>query len=934
MAQAAREQEPSLVPTLFPRHLVLALNNDHPDAILAVSANPAITQHTAFKIKCTDPSRYSVKPVCGYLAPGETVQVGIQLKGKWHPEDQFLVRTCTVSDEARAGLSAHDFWESVKGKTQVDKQILPVTSDDATLRLLAKNASLKTEDRLTDDELAHVRALRDRMSPLDWERMTRLALSSPLTLQAQGDQLEAQGDVKHAAERFTEWAVRSELNRDDAAHASACGRLAGLAMREGRLALAQVWHDTAHALAPESIGAWTGTLASASALKVAADQARDARLAALARLQQSAPGPAAVSVARSPPAAVAANRSGGGGALSALTRQREAQQRHVERAQAARVAASGTPVRSSPAGAGANRLAAEAEGPFHLHVTFEHKTRRLAIADTAARAMEMTVRDMKRLVQVAFDVPLAGDEDVVLAVGGNALTDAWRGADFGLRATTRIDASVGKRHRRPLDRLSVVVVDVETLDAPSASPPPPPPPPPAPVATPATPVAPSSVRDQVRTLEQKIEATESPPSAPMAHKRTTPSPPVQQHRATALLQQQQQQQEQHALKDANARLKRELDAARAEVARLSELCDALAEDKAQLLAKLHGVAVVAAAPPTPPPVASRLDFSTLGTCCVAAPMWMLVPSPEEEDYFEGEEGGVVVLEDDCRVRIGADGEPVAFKAVAKGEHALERLAAFVSDDVVDAALEGASAAVVVWGESAAGKSALMEGLSDEASGKVRPGLMDLVCRRLFASIAASAAEAGQALVNFHVKVSAVQIDIASGALTDLLKPGRSTPRVQSASAAGARVNVEGCSLIECTSTREFEKIIAKVDRPRRMARGTSPRRGDPLADALVCVVTVEIQLPDSTGDRPTSPRFVSFAGRLRFIELPGAERFLDAGEAPTACATVERMLSEAAGRLSMVVVLHPGQAHADKSRSVAQAALRLGETYADRATGN
>ncbi|KAF9114966.1 hypothetical protein BGX27_009294 [Mortierella sp. AM989] len=75
-----------------------------------------------FKFKTNAPMKYSVKPVLGVVAPGETVKVFVRSDSWINPQDRFLLQTITLNEEERKALDPQS-WKALDSKRLVESYI-------------------------------------------------------------------------------------------------------------------------------------------------------------------------------------------------------------------------------------------------------------------------------------------------------------------------------------------------------------------------------------------------------------------------------------------------------------------------------------------------------------------------------------------------------------------------------------------------------------------------------------------------------------------------------------------------------------------------------------------------------------------------------------------------------------------------------------------
>ncbi|CAO3563250.1 unnamed protein product [Mortierella alpina] len=77
------------------------------------------TESIGYKFKTNAPSKYSVKPVLGALAPGETLKIFVRSESWISPQDRFLLQTVALTQEEVSDLSTSS-WKILDHKRFVE----------------------------------------------------------------------------------------------------------------------------------------------------------------------------------------------------------------------------------------------------------------------------------------------------------------------------------------------------------------------------------------------------------------------------------------------------------------------------------------------------------------------------------------------------------------------------------------------------------------------------------------------------------------------------------------------------------------------------------------------------------------------------------------------------------------------------------------------
>ncbi|KAF9122682.1 hypothetical protein BGW39_009572 [Mortierella sp. 14UC] len=62
--------------------------------------------HVGYKFKTNAPLRYSVKPVLGVLAPGQSIEVFVRCESWVNPQDRFLLQSVSLTEQESQHVDA------------------------------------------------------------------------------------------------------------------------------------------------------------------------------------------------------------------------------------------------------------------------------------------------------------------------------------------------------------------------------------------------------------------------------------------------------------------------------------------------------------------------------------------------------------------------------------------------------------------------------------------------------------------------------------------------------------------------------------------------------------------------------------------------------------------------------------------------------------
>ncbi|CAO3565684.1 unnamed protein product [Mortierella alpina] len=92
-----------------------------------------LTNHVGYKFKTNAPLRYSVKPVLGVLAPGQSMEVFVRCESWVNPQDRFLLQSVALGEEESQGIDAVT-WKEIDRRRIIENFIQCSSSSTLAMR--------------------------------------------------------------------------------------------------------------------------------------------------------------------------------------------------------------------------------------------------------------------------------------------------------------------------------------------------------------------------------------------------------------------------------------------------------------------------------------------------------------------------------------------------------------------------------------------------------------------------------------------------------------------------------------------------------------------------------------------------------------------------------------------------------------------------------
>ncbi|KAF9966762.1 Motile sperm domain-containing protein 2 [Mortierella alpina] len=92
-----------------------------------------LTSHVGYKFKTNAPLRYSVKPVLGVLAPGQSIEVFVRCESWVNPQDRFLLQSVALGEEESQGIDATT-WKEIDRRRIIENFIQCSSSSTLVMR--------------------------------------------------------------------------------------------------------------------------------------------------------------------------------------------------------------------------------------------------------------------------------------------------------------------------------------------------------------------------------------------------------------------------------------------------------------------------------------------------------------------------------------------------------------------------------------------------------------------------------------------------------------------------------------------------------------------------------------------------------------------------------------------------------------------------------
>ncbi|KAF9941361.1 Motile sperm domain-containing protein 2 [Mortierella alpina] len=92
-----------------------------------------LTSHVGYKFKTNAPLRYSVKPVLGVLAPGQSIEVFVRCESWVNPQDRFLLQSVALDEKESQGIDAVT-WKEIDRRRIIENFIQCSSSSTLVMR--------------------------------------------------------------------------------------------------------------------------------------------------------------------------------------------------------------------------------------------------------------------------------------------------------------------------------------------------------------------------------------------------------------------------------------------------------------------------------------------------------------------------------------------------------------------------------------------------------------------------------------------------------------------------------------------------------------------------------------------------------------------------------------------------------------------------------
>ncbi|KAF9360243.1 Motile sperm domain-containing protein 2, partial [Mortierella sp. AD094] len=89
--------------------------------------------HVGYKFKTNAPLRYSVKPVLGVLAPGQSIEVFVRCESWVNPQDRFLLQSVSLGEEESQQIDAVT-WKEIDRRRIIESFIQCTSSSTLSMR--------------------------------------------------------------------------------------------------------------------------------------------------------------------------------------------------------------------------------------------------------------------------------------------------------------------------------------------------------------------------------------------------------------------------------------------------------------------------------------------------------------------------------------------------------------------------------------------------------------------------------------------------------------------------------------------------------------------------------------------------------------------------------------------------------------------------------
>ncbi|KAF9109754.1 Motile sperm domain-containing protein 2 [Mortierella sp. AM989] len=89
--------------------------------------------HVGYKFKTNAPLRYSVKPVLGVLAPGQSIEVFVRCESWVNPQDRFLLQSVSLGEEESQQIDAVS-WKEIDRRRIMENLIQCTSSSTLSMR--------------------------------------------------------------------------------------------------------------------------------------------------------------------------------------------------------------------------------------------------------------------------------------------------------------------------------------------------------------------------------------------------------------------------------------------------------------------------------------------------------------------------------------------------------------------------------------------------------------------------------------------------------------------------------------------------------------------------------------------------------------------------------------------------------------------------------